>query len=203
MQRFRVMQYHEYMDSSKGVNVGETFMAKVVTSAIAAIAMYWMQIPEPVVILLIMMGIDLFMGSIAAAVNDQFSAKKLWIGILKKTAAFPMLVACHYTEAPLHLAFDLDNYVALALVMYEFISVVESYARLGGPVPSVLIMAADKAKALLSAPPDVPMKQVEVVRTEPIPTPGDLPLGIQTTKETHQEPVAPPIEAPKPKEEDK
>ncbi len=186
----------------KGAQVGETFMAKSLVSAGAAFFMYWMQIPEPVVILLIMMGIDLFMGSIAAAVNDAFSAKKLWIGILKKTAAFPMLAACHYTETPLRLPFDLDNYVALALIMYEFISVVESYAKLGGPVPQVLIMAADKAKALLSAPPDVPMKQVEVVSTIPIPTPGNLPLGIQTTTEKHLEPLAPvdPVVAPEKKE---
>lgn len=183
------------MSPFKGAKVGETFTAKAVVSAFAAIGMYWMEIPKPVVILLIMMGLDLFLGSIAAFVNEEFRARILWIGICKKVAAFPMLAACHLVESPLRLGFDLDVYVALALVMYEFISVVESYAKLGGPVPSILLVAADKARAMLSTTPDVPMKQVktESTLTGLVPQPGNLPPAVLQTQvtEVHLEPVTP------------
>ena len=176
--------------------LSENFIVKALVSALVAVAMYWMYIPQPIILLLVMMGIDLFMGSVAAALEtpNAFKIREFGKGILRKASTFPMLAACHLAEDPLHLHFDLDVYVALALICYEFLSVVESYARIGGPVPRILIMAAERAKFMLATEPKVfkqvesTTKTIEVQPTEARPEPPP-PVTITTVKETHVEAV--------------
>ncbi len=130
----------------------DTFWAKLVASALAAFGMYWMRIPHQVVWLMLAQASDLWMGVIVAIGIGgwaAFSVRKLGQGIMFKAAAYPLLAICDLVEEPLHLAFHLDAYVALALIAYEFLSVVESYAKIR-PLPKIVQVVAEKAQEYLS-----------------------------------------------------
>ncbi len=169
-----------------------TVLAKFFASLVGGFLMYWMYIPRPIEVLLIMMGIDLFLGSAEAWTAGAFTAKQFWRGIMKKFIAFPVLVACDQVEAPLHLTFHLDDYFAYALTVYEFISIVEVYARMGGPVPKVLMSVSEKARDLLSSG----MYEIPAVRTtedtiKQTHTSGQPQETVTTHTETTVQPVNP------------
>lgn len=128
--------------------ISEWTVVKLLTSFAAALLMYFASFPAPIIALLIMQGADLVIGSIEAIIAGQFRAKVLYSGILKRIAAWFLLVACHYAETPLRLAFDLDNYAACALTVYEFISVLETSVKLG-ILPEPLIKVLDYARRVL------------------------------------------------------
>jgi len=169
--------------------VNETFWAKFVASAIAAFGMYWMRIPHQVVLLLGAQGADLFMGVIVAFALGDFTVRKLGLGILLKTAAYPLLLICDLAEEPLHLGFHLDAYVALALVAYEFLSVVENYSKIR-PLPKIVQITAEKAQEYLSTSQIPAMKvesvveRVEIEATKELPHPPPPVVTTTTTVAT-------------------
>ncbi len=175
-----------------------TFSTKLFLSLTAAVWMYWMRIPHAVVLLIAMQGLDLFTGSIVAVILGgwgNFKVRTFGKGILLKAIAFPLLAACDLAEEPLHLGFHLDAYVALALVAYEFLSVVENYAKVR-PLPKIVQVAAHKAQEWLSVDftetqtVETVVKTVEIQPSKAAPFP---PATIVTTvtKETHIEPIKP------------
>lgn len=129
----------------------EAFAAKLLTSMSAALLMYWMGIPHQIEILMAMQGIDLLMGTLVAWANDEFKPRTLFRGILLKAVAYPFLAACDLTEGPLRLSFHVDGYVALTLVAYEFLSIVETYAKVR-PLPRFVASSAKTVQEWLSAP---------------------------------------------------
>lgn len=180
--------------------ISQAFWAKFVVSLFAAMGMYWMRIPHQVVLLMYAQTADLFMGVLVAAVLGLFTVRQLGRGILLKASAYPLLAICDLAEEPLHLAFHLDSYVALALIAYEFLSVVENYSRIR-PLPKIVQLAAEKAQEYLatSAPATAKMetKRIEVEPTAQRPYPP-APIVITTvTQEAHTEPATP-AESPKP-----
>jgi len=168
-----------------------TFFVKLIVSMLAAAGLYWMRIPHAVVILMMMQTLDLVTGVLVSVLKGDFKIRRLGEGVLLKAVAYPMLAACDLAEEPLHLAFHLDAYVALALVSYEFLSIVENYARVR-PLPKVLQVAAQKAHEWLSAG-DFTVKTVEnvVERVELVPGTRAPAVITTTTKETHTEPITP------------
>jgi len=163
---------------------------KMMASLVMAIVMYWLYIPRPIEILLYMMALDLVMGSVYAWVNGQFTARVFGQGVLRKFVYFPMLVACHLIEDPLALTFHLETYFADALVAYEFLSISENYAKLGGPVPKFMNVITAKAKDLFATvPPEIQAIKTtdDVVQTKTV-------KGKVTEKtETHTESVVEPV----------
>ncbi len=174
--------------------VGETFFAKLLVSLFMAVGMYWMRVPHQVELLMMMQAIDLFMGVVVAWLNGDFKARTLGRGILLKAMAYPFLAACDLTEDPLRLSFHVDAYVALALVSYEFLSIVETYSKVR-PLPRFVAASAKQVKEWISTP-DLNTAKVEVVtRRVEIETPAgepNLPVFTETVeKKTHEEPVNP------------
>lgn len=170
-------------------------LPKVVGSVFAAIGLYWAKLPQPVAILMGMMAVDLFIGTVVAIVLEDFSPKKFRNGILLKSIAFPFLWACHLAEVPLHIGFDLDGYVAMALIAYEFFSVVDTYQKVR-PLPKVVDQAIAKVKEMLSAgiPEEKPVKvetTVTGIQKDPL-HPENSPVIVQT-KTTEMVAATPPV----------
>jgi phage-related holin len=180
------------MRSIKGTMLG-TIWTKIVLSLLAAIGMYWMRIPHQVVLLMYAQAADLIMGQLVAIANGEWAARSLGRGIVLKAAAYPLLAVCDLAEEPLHLSFHLDSYAALALIVYEFLSVVENYAKIR-PLPKIVQLAAEKAQEYLSTP-NFDTKKVETltktVTIQPTKAVPIAPAAIVTTvtRETHTEPV--------------
>ncbi len=175
--------------------MGETFLAKTLTSMFFAIAMYWMRVPHSVEILMMMQGLDLVMGALVAWANGEFKPRVLFRGILLKSMAYPFLAACDLTEEPLRLSFHVDSYVALALISYEFLSIVESYSKVR-PLPRFVAQSAATLQQWLSTTPDLNTKEVKTTtkRLEIETPPGqpNIPVLLDTTtEEVHTEPVNP------------
>jgi phage-related holin len=174
--------------------VAETFFAKLMVSLLMAVGMYWMRIPHQVELLMMMQGIDLFMGVLVAWLEGEFKAKTLGRGIMLKSLAYLLLAACDLTEEPLRLSFHVDAYVALALVSYEFLSIVESYSRVR-PLPRFVAASAKQVREWISTP-DLNIKKVKnVTERFEIETPAgepNIPVMLKTTtEELHEEPVKP------------
>lgn len=138
--------------------MSEWTVLKLLTSFATAFVMYFTSFPAPIMALLVMQGMDLLIGSIEAILAGQFRAKTLYFGILKRIAAWFLLVACHYAEVPLRLDIDLDNYAAYALTVYEFISVLESCVKLG-ILPEPLVKVLDYARRVLQVEATTVIKQ--------------------------------------------
>lgn len=185
----------ESVNKRAKVKMGEFSIAKLTASALGGLIMYWMYIPQPVIVLLTMMTIDLLLGSLEAWSTGKFSKTEFRRGVLRKFIPFPVLVACDQIEGPLHLNFHLDAYFALALTVYEFISIVQVYARMGGPVPKVLMIATEKAKEFLSTGTyqiqGIKTTEHTIERMQPAMGPGGT---FVTHKETTVEPVVSRVE---------
>lgn len=123
-------------------------LTRIFASLVGAFGMLWMSIPETIVVLMIMGGLDLLVGTIVSWIKEEFSSKKFKKGVLLKLLAFPLLAACHYAEGPLKLAFDLDQYGASALIIFEFTSVVKKYSEVR-PLPPLFTSISEKALAFL------------------------------------------------------
>jgi phage-related holin len=153
--------------------------------------MYWLRIPHEIAILLNAQALDLLAGAITAFVLGTFSVRKFGTGILLKAAAYPLLAVCDLSEVPLHLTFHLDSYVALALVAYEVLSVIENYSKIR-PLPKIVQVVAEKAQEYLSTsiPSSVKVesvvKRTEIEATDSFPNPPP-PVTVTMTRETHTE----------------
>lgn len=128
----------------------ETELRKAYWSVVAGFLMWWMELPAPIITLMTLQGIDLIFGALEAALLGKFRATILFRGIVIKYVMVPlMLWACHLTEAPLHLDFHLEVLVAFALSAYEFISILETYHRVGAPFPPILGKLLESARSYL------------------------------------------------------
>ncbi len=106
----------------------------------------WAHIPHTVQILLILMGLDVLSGLIAAGRTRSLNSSIMVRGLFQKLAVFPLLVMVHVVEAPLKLSFELESVVACAFILYEAMSITENAARAGVPIPKIVVDALVKAK---------------------------------------------------------
>ncbi len=172
--------------------------------AIAGLALggLWLRIPHTVQILIMLMGLDILSGLIAAISTRSINSSIMLRGIFRKLGVFPLLALLHVLEGPLSLSFDFEAIAALAFIVYEGMSIIENCARAGVPIPAVIIKVLVKAK--------VPTASVDEIRrefderketkvsvsesTEIIRTPDALPdlkvdTKVTTLEEKHIEPV--------------
>lgn len=188
--------------------MGDTILGKAIASAWAALVAYWMSIPPSYALLIVLMGTDLVFGGLSAFRDSKFSGKRMFWGTIVKFATFPMALICDRIEQPLHVGFHLETGFILYVTAFEFISVVKGYAELGCPGAPMLIAVTQRVKdslnAMAAAAVPTPMKKVENTRIEVEPTllQPVPPAPVNITKETHSEPIAPPVAVAEIKKED-
>jgi toxin secretion/phage lysis holin len=117
------------------------------TGAVGVFGALIMSLPHPVQILLVLMGIDVALGAIAAVTHRSVSSDALWKGLAKK-AAILLLIAALATAEPV-LQFDAADYAAVFFVVAELVSIVELAALLGVPIPERVtrVLAVMRGKA--------------------------------------------------------
>jgi toxin secretion/phage lysis holin len=102
-------------------------------SAVGLLGALIMSLPHPVQILLMLMGIDVALGVIAAVTHRSVSSNALWKGLAKKMATLLLLGALAAAEPVLQV--DAADYAAVFFVVAELVSIVELAALLGVPIP--------------------------------------------------------------------
>ncbi len=164
----------------------------------------WTHIPHTVQILLILMGLDVLSGLIAAGRTRSLNSSVMVRGLFQKLAVFPLLVMLHVVEAPLKLSFELESVIACAFILYEAMSITENAARAGVPIPKVVVDALVKAK-IKTASADEIRKQFSIgdetkvslgESSEIVKTPDSQPdlkvnKKITVLEETHVEQIPP------------
>lgn len=123
--------------------------------ACTGIAGAWMRIPHTVQILIMIMGLDVLSGIIAAVSTQTLNSSVMARGLFKKLAVFPLLALLHITEKPLALPFEFESMAALAFIAYEAMSIVENCALAGVPIPKVIVSFLAKAKVSTASPDDI------------------------------------------------
>lgn len=175
--------------------MGETVIGKMLASLVAAIAMYWASLPPSYAFLIGLIVTDTVFGGAVAYRDGTFRGRRLFWGLFPKFAAFPMALICDRLEVPLHVGFHLETAFILFVTAFEFISIVQGYADLGGPGAPMLVAVAQKIKDSLNTWAEsavaTRMKKVETTRIETEPTllQPVPPAPVNITKETHTEPV--------------
>ncbi len=186
--------------------MNDSAVAKWTTIVSVAIAGEWLKVPHPVQILILMMGLDILSGIIAAIASKTLNSSMMWRGLFKKFAVFPLLAMLHIIEKPLALPFEFESLAAMAFIVYESMSIVENSAIAGLPVPAVIVDALAKAKVKTVSPEEIrrqfsggDLTKMSVdTSTEVIKTPDSSPdlkieKKITTLEETHVTPIPPKI----------
>lgn len=107
---------------------------------------WWANLPHVIHTLVILMGLDIATGIVAAAVAGKVSSKSMFQGMLRKIAVFPILYLVHLLEEPLSIPFELESVVTVGYIAYEAMSIIENCATAGVPIPAVIVQALAKAK---------------------------------------------------------
>lgn len=172
----------------------KAFFLKLLAALAIAAPLYWKQIPEPILTLMSLAGLDLLMGVLVSIILGEFKARKLLVGIIIKSCYFILLAACHSVENPLGLdGYHLEKYVAYTLIAYEFISLVENYAKVR-PLPRILVLAVKRANELIAVDEPLSMERKITEKTiGSVPTLSDphppAPIVIKTDETVIKGPV--------------
>jgi toxin secretion/phage lysis holin len=121
-------------------------LGKWATVAGIAVAAQWVKVPYTVQLLLMLMGLDVISGVIAAISTRTLASSMMVRGLFKKLAVFPLLALLHLVEKPLNLSFEFEGLAAVAFILYEAMSIIENCAKAGVPIPSVIVSVLAKAK---------------------------------------------------------
>lgn len=128
-------------------------MNKVLTYAgyaLAAVAAFWITVPETVHYLVFAMGLDIVTGFLCAITNGSISSKVAWNGVSKKVATL-ILIALVYVGGNIMAIGFAPQLVAAVTGFYiytELVSILENATLLGVPIPDFL------KNALLELNPD-------------------------------------------------
>lgn len=101
-------------------------------------------------VLLICMGLDYVTGLIVAGVfhnspkspGGGLESKAGWKGLCRKVGTLVVVLAAHYVDALLGIAYVRDA-VVIAFAVNELISILENAGLMGVPIPKVLTKAID------------------------------------------------------------
>jgi toxin secretion/phage lysis holin len=129
--------------------------AKWIMIASIAVTGVWIRIPHTIQILLMLMGLDVVSGIIAAVVVKSVNSSVMVRGLFKKLAVFPLLGLLHIVEQPLSLPFEFESIAALAFIVYEAMSIIENCATAGLPIPAVIVSALARAKVRAATPEEI------------------------------------------------
>lgn len=164
----------------------------------------WFRIPHAIQILVMLMGLDVLTGLIAAARTHSLNSSVMVKGLFQKIAVFPLLAMLHIVESPLKLTFEFETLAACAFILYEAMSITENAARAGVPIPTVIVNALVKAKIQTSNADDIQRqfsgsnetklsvsKSSEIVKTSDSLPDLKVDETVTVLKERHVEPIAP------------
>ncbi len=171
-----------------------------------SVAAAWMRIPHMVQVLLMIMGLDLISGILAAIATKSVNSSLMLKGLFKKLSVLPLLALLHIIEAPLNLPFEFESVAVVAFILYEAMSIVENAARAGVPIPAVIVSTLAKAKIKTATEEDIRKEfessEVKVIvnkSSEILKTSEGLPdLKVDTTVTSKVEKHVEPVETPKP-----
>src|SRR6266550_2274840 len=117
--------------------------------ALAVPLSLWLVMPATVQTLIVMMGLDFLTGVVVAiAITKNLDSSIGTRGLAKKALVLILIAAAHRLTGPLNWGFDIGGIIAGAFVLTEFISIVENCAKVGVPIPAVLLDSLLKAKSL-------------------------------------------------------
>lgn len=184
--------------------MSDSFVVKWSMIFLAAIAGAWLKIPHAVQILILMMGLDILSGIIAAIATRTLNSSMMVRGLFKKLAVFPLLAMLHIVEKPLTLPFEFETLAAIAFIVYEAMSITENAALAGLPVPAVIVAALAKAKIQTATPDEIHRQfsgaeqtkmsvdtSTQVVRTPDSSPDLKIEKKVTTLEETHVSPIPP------------
>lgn len=183
----------------------EAILWKYTSLAAISVAAGWSRLAPPIQTLLILMGLDVVSGIIAAIGQGKVSSGIMLRGIFKKLGVFPLLALLHVIEKPLNIPFEFESIAAMAFIVYEAMSIIENCATAGVPIPSVIVDALAKAKIKTATPEQIhaqfegsdELKSTVKSSTQIIPTPAGQPdikvdKIVTLIEEKHVAPVEPP-----------
>jgi toxin secretion/phage lysis holin len=104
----------------------------------AAIAGLWGGLEMAVQVLVILMGVDILTGMLAALREGKLSSRSGWIGVTVRKATTLLIVSAATCAEPMLGGIDAGTYVAGFYCACEGLSVLENAGRSGVPVPKFL-----------------------------------------------------------------
>jgi toxin secretion/phage lysis holin len=104
------------------------------------IGLFIERIPEAVLALVLLMGLDVATGIISAAIRGKLSSEASWHGLKRKVLTLLMVATAAVIERYLDLDLPVSLTAAIALFYcaHEGLSIVENVAEAGVPVPRAL-----------------------------------------------------------------
>lgn len=87
---------------------------------------------------LLMMGIDIFVGTVHAMATKTFQSSRMRIGLSKKTGEIAILVLGELFSFSLCLPHYIMSCVSFYIIMMEFMSIMENVDKMGVPLPKFL-----------------------------------------------------------------
>lgn len=113
---------------------------------VAGLLSFWVALSPTVQLLCILIIIDYATGILHAIVEKNLSSAISFRGLVKKCLMLILVYVCHLISKPLAIGFDFGEVVALAYVVNEVISIVENCARIGVPIPPIVIDVLAKVR---------------------------------------------------------
>jgi toxin secretion/phage lysis holin len=104
----------------------------------AAIAGLWGGLEMAVQVLVILMGVDILTGMLAALREGKLSSRSGWVGVTVRKATTLLIVSAATCAEPMLGGIDAGTYVAGFYCATEFLSLIENAGRSGVPVPKFL-----------------------------------------------------------------
>lgn len=114
----------------------------------AIVVAQWLQVPNIMRALIVLMAIDYLTGFIAAIRKKSVSSEIGWWGLVRKLVTLILLLACHLIEATLGAEWRIEQIAAIGYCINETISVIENCSRIGVPIPAQLVSALSTVKHL-------------------------------------------------------
>ncbi len=143
-------------------------MQKVLTYAgyaLAAVAAFWVAMPDTIHYLVFAMGLDICSGFLVAVTNSAISSRVAWNGVSKKVATLILIALVYVGGRMLDIGFapQLVSAVTGFYIYTELVSIFENATLLGVPIPDFLKNAlmelnpdkrslAEKQKILMKVP---------------------------------------------------
>lgn len=108
--------------------------------AIALFTGIALQIPTPLEVLLMIMGVDIGLGILYAIKKHDLSSKIMQGGLLRKAAVILIIFALYAFDKEYSkiIRFEIANAAVFAFTIRELLSIIENAAKLGAPIPEWL-----------------------------------------------------------------
>lgn len=113
-----------------------------------AVAGIWMTTPAAVQTLIMLTGADLATGLAAAYVERRLDSRVGMRGLIRKCTILGLIFVFHLGERAIGLDLHIVTWLCAYFLVLELISITENCARMGIPIPVVLVRALVQVKRL-------------------------------------------------------